>query len=155
MSTYSLNLRIRFESCSQPVGIWYSENFQQWTWLEKNQVGNCMFKVNNRSTKTRCKVCSKLTLKTPERHPWCCSGVFIVNFEHISHLVLVFYCWLWAGMLTGIVTAFGLTKCLQKQFTIIIIFITIVTDIIISIIKDRANIYVSIIKLNSPFQKLM
>ena len=34
------------------------------------------------------KLCSKLTVKTPEhRHR---SGVFIFNFEHIRHLVLVF-----------------------------------------------------------------
>ena len=26
-----------------------------------------MFKVNNRNTRTRCKICSKLTIKTPER----------------------------------------------------------------------------------------
>ena len=30
------------------------------------------------------------TIKTPERRHWCRSGVFIVNFEHITHLVLVF-----------------------------------------------------------------
>ena len=34
-----------------------------------------MFKVNN---------------KKPERRQWGRSGIFIVNFEHISHLVLVF-----------------------------------------------------------------
>ena len=45
-----------------------------------------LFKVNNRNTRTRCEICSKLTIKTPERR----SGVFIVNFENISHLVLVF-----------------------------------------------------------------
>ena len=33
---------------------------------------------------------SKLTVKTPERRQWCLSGVFIVNFEHISQLILVF-----------------------------------------------------------------
>ena len=27
-----------------------------------------------------------LTIKTPERRQWRRSGVFIVNFEHISHL---------------------------------------------------------------------
>ena len=32
----------------------------------------------------------KLTVKTLERRHWRRSGVFIVNFEHISHLVLVF-----------------------------------------------------------------
>ena len=26
-----------------------------------------LFKVNNRNTKKRCEICSKLTLKTPER----------------------------------------------------------------------------------------
>ena len=30
--------------------------------------------------------CTKLTIKTPERRQWRRSGVFIVNFEHISHL---------------------------------------------------------------------
>ena len=29
-------------------------------------------------------------MKTPERRHWRRSGVFIVNLEHISHLVLVF-----------------------------------------------------------------
>ena len=55
-------------------------------------VGNYMFKVNNINTRRRCEICSKLTLKTPERRykHWRRSGVSIVNFEHISHLVLVF-----------------------------------------------------------------
>ena len=30
-------------------------------------AGNCMFKVNNRNTRTRCEVCSKLTIKAPKR----------------------------------------------------------------------------------------
>ena len=39
------------------------------------------------------KLYSKLTIKTPEQCHWRRSDVFIVNFEHISHLVLVFlYC---------------------------------------------------------------
>ena len=43
---------------------------------EKNysKVGN-VFKVNNKDTRTM---------------PLASSGVFVVNFEHISHLVLVF-----------------------------------------------------------------
>ena len=42
-----------------------------------------LFKVNNRNSRKRCEICSKLTLKTTEwRH------VF-VNFQHISHLFLV------------------------------------------------------------------
>ena len=50
----------------------------------------CLLKVNNRNTRARCEICSKLTTKTPERRQWCRSGIFIVSFEHISHLVLVF-----------------------------------------------------------------
>ena len=53
-------------------------------------AGIYLLKVNNRNTRTRCEICSKLTIKTPERRQWRRSGVFIVNFEHISHLVLVF-----------------------------------------------------------------
>ena len=78
-----------------------------------NPAGIYLLKVNNRNTRTRCEICSKLTIKTPERRhfisprntrkpkgflefsriikwEWRRSGVFIVNFEHISHLVLVF-----------------------------------------------------------------
>ena len=50
---------------------------------ESNPSGNYMFKFINRNTRTRCEICSKLTIKIPD-------GIFIVNFEHISHLVLVF-----------------------------------------------------------------
>ena len=55
-----------------------------------NPAANYMFKVSNRNTRARCKICSKLTIKTTERRQWCRSGVFIVYFEHIPHLVLVF-----------------------------------------------------------------
>ena len=48
-----------------------------------------MLEVSNRNTRTRCETCSKLTIKALERRQQRCSGVFIVNFEHISHLVLV------------------------------------------------------------------
>ena len=49
-----------------------------------------MFKVNNKSTRARCEVCSELTIKIPEQRHLRRSGIFIVNFEHISHLALVF-----------------------------------------------------------------
>ena len=53
-------------------------------------AGNYMFKVNNKNARTRCEICSKLTINTPARRHWHCSGVFIINFEHISLPVLVF-----------------------------------------------------------------
>ena len=55
-----------------------------------NPAGIYLQKVDNRNTRTRCEICLKLTIKTAERRYWRRSGVFIVNFEQISHLALVF-----------------------------------------------------------------
>ena len=63
--------QLLLHSCLSPAGIY-------------------LLKVNNRNTRARCEICSKLTINTPERRHWRRSGVFIVNFEHISNLVLVF-----------------------------------------------------------------
>ena len=52
-------------------------------------AGIYLLKVNNRNTRPRCEICSKLTIKTPKRRHWRRSGVFFVNFENISHLLLV------------------------------------------------------------------
>ena len=49
-----------------------------------------LFKVNDKTTRKACEICSKLIIKTPKRRYWRRSGVFIINFEHISHLFLVF-----------------------------------------------------------------
>ena len=51
-----------------------------------------LFKVNNRNTRKRCKICLKLTIKTSKRRQ---TGVFIVNFEHVSHLSLAFLLLTW------------------------------------------------------------
>ena len=52
-------------------------------------VGIYLLKVNNGNTTTMCDICSKLTINAPIRRYWYRSGVFTVNFEHTSHLVLV------------------------------------------------------------------
>ena len=36
---------------------------------------------------TYVQTCSKLNIKTSERLQWRCPDVFVVNFEHNSHLV--------------------------------------------------------------------
>ena len=46
-------------------------------------AGIYLFKVNNGNTRTMFEICSKLTIKTPERRQLRRSGVFIVNFEQI------------------------------------------------------------------------
>ena len=46
-------------------------------------AGIYLFKVNNRNTRTRCEISSKLAIKTPERRQSHRSGFLIVKFEHI------------------------------------------------------------------------
>ena len=53
-------------------------------------AGIYLLEVNIRDTRTRCEIYLKLVIKTVERRHWRRYSVFIVNFEHISHLVLVF-----------------------------------------------------------------
>ena len=50
-----------------------------------NPAGNYMFKVNNRNTRTRCGICSKLTYFTP------CSSVSIVKFQQANTCWEVMY----------------------------------------------------------------
>ena len=69
--TIKLKLNWLFNSLLSPAGIY-------------------LLKVNNRNTRSRCEISSKLTIPTPERRQWRRSGIFNVNSEHISHLVLVF-----------------------------------------------------------------
>ena len=73
-----------------------SKNVYNWRIIIlSNPADIYLLKVNNRNTRTRCEICSKLTINTPESRHWRRSGVFIVNFEHISHLVLVFLLLTW------------------------------------------------------------
>ena len=68
------NIKKRWETCSK---------------LIINPADIYLFKVNNRNTRKRLETCLKLLIKTPERHDWRRSGVFIFNFKGISHFFLV------------------------------------------------------------------
>ena len=58
--------------------------------IDKNYPdGIYMLKVNNRNTRLSLEVCSNLGIKT-QNDVFGRSGVFIFNFEHISHFALVF-----------------------------------------------------------------
>ena len=81
-----------FQNSSEIQNAW--DIFTKTCWskaqMTLNPANIYFFKVNNRSTRKRCEICSKLTMiKTPERRQWCRSGVLIVNFEYISHLFLM------------------------------------------------------------------
>ena len=87
----------QFDSC-----LCLGNTYKTWIWDLRQQVSFSvlyslptniyMFKVNNRNTSKRCKICSKLTIKTPERRHWQRSDVFFFcNFEHNSYLFLLFF----------------------------------------------------------------
>ena len=47
----------------------------------KVQDGIYLRQVNNGNTKTKCEMCSKLTIKTPEQSQWSRFGVFIEDYS--------------------------------------------------------------------------
>ena len=73
------------------------DNKSYFSLFQSNPADNYMLKVNHRNTRARCEICSKLTIKIPEHQQWSRSYVFIVNFEHILYLILVFLLLIWAG----------------------------------------------------------
>ena len=55
------------------------------------------YKINNRNTRKKFEVCSKLTIKTLEWRSWRPSGIFVFNIEHLSHLLVMFLLLLYTG----------------------------------------------------------
>ena len=80
--------------CSAVTWLFHSISFGRKSWVKfflRYFTANIyLLKVNSRNTTKRCEICSKLTIKIPERRLWRRSGVLIVNFEQISHLFLLF-----------------------------------------------------------------
>ena len=60
------------------------------TYLSQCLAGIYLFKDGNGNTRPTYEICSKLAKETLEQRQWRGSGVFIVNFEQISDIVLVF-----------------------------------------------------------------
>ena len=93
-----LNTKSRsFDSDYVPSEIHVWENYSLKSNLNSNPANIYLLKVSNRNARKRIEVISKLTIKTPERRHWRHSGVFIVNFEHISHFFLMFLLLLWTS----------------------------------------------------------
>ena len=101
----------------------YSVEFPWLIGCTSDPTGNYLFKVNNGNTRTMCEIWSELTIKTPELRQWRRFVVFFVNFEHISHIVLVFslltwketsFWWLW--QILHIVLVFPLLRLNKTSF---------------------------------------
>ena len=59
---------------------------------------NFLIKLNNQNFRTMSEICSVFAIKMPARRQWQLSDALIVNFEQISHAVLMF---VWRGTCTG------------------------------------------------------
>ena len=51
-------------------------------------AGNYVLKVSNRNTRTRCEICSKLTIKIPERRHW--RNIGFVTFANVFANIIYF-----------------------------------------------------------------
>ena len=91
---FVVNLSTYFTPCFIVSIINFEHVNVGWAPVPNNQI-SCLdpeniylFKVNTRNTRKRLEICSKFTIKIPERL-LCHSDVVIVKFEHITHLFLV------------------------------------------------------------------
>ena len=48
--------------------------------IDTSQSAVTCSKFNNRNTRTRCEICSELTIKIPQRRQWCHSSFWCLNF---------------------------------------------------------------------------
>ena len=69
---FDKKLKARFAKCMQKY-------ISSYFCLKPYPAGSYMFKVNNRNTRTRCEICSKLTIKTLERRHWRVNTGWVIN----------------------------------------------------------------------------
>ena len=85
-----LRLRTLFTLCSLKLCIITDEaDFTGWISLPFNSVGIYILKVNNRNSKTRCEIWSKLTIKIPEWRYSCPRVPFLIKLQALGYLVII------------------------------------------------------------------
>ena len=79
-----------FNTCSFKILMYsfkyFREMIKRIKLINLHDIYLCKVKIKN--TRRMCEICSNIWIKTRERCQWRCSGVFIVNFEQISHIVV-------------------------------------------------------------------
>ena len=78
------------------ASFWKTTHCSFWNWKQCTAIPASIYllKANNRNFRTRCEICLKLTIKTPERRDWC-SNVSIVNFEHVIQIIMKLISVIW------------------------------------------------------------
>ena len=96
------------------------------TYWKEAPVNIYLFKVSHRKNRKGCEICSKLTIQTAEQCQSRCSCIFIVNFEHISHLFLVFL----------LLTSSKLMLAIWRNFSVMLM---VILHISLSVIKLKLD----------------
>ena len=70
----------------------FGERLPKCHWNQEVQASQHLVvqSVNNGNTRIMCEIGAEVTINTPKRRQWRRSSILIVNFEQISHIVLVF-----------------------------------------------------------------
>ena len=87
----------------------FSWCYRKW----KYSVNFCLFKVNNRNTRTRYEICSELTIKTPRRRHWLC-----IVFKSLMSFWFI-YCFLWTCLTPCsrvFIVDFEQTNCVWEKY---------------------------------------
>ena len=64
---------------------WKDQYLNNWSMKGSNPENKYMLKAHNNNIRKRCETWERL-----ERHHWCNFSIFVVNFEHVLHLILVY-----------------------------------------------------------------
>lgn len=87
---FKINVNIQTHSNSNIQNIICQKDVNHCLWKTNYATTIYLFEVNNKSTRNRCEIYSKLPTKIPDRRQCYHSGVFIVYLELFSHLFLAF-----------------------------------------------------------------
>ena len=102
-----------------PKLFWWSSGRYCMYTLSRHLPEILALEQGNRNTRTRCELCSKLTLKTPERDQWCRSFDFILwTFEIFVLKVLTYTHCTWTTFNFSIAHRMGFCKlrCALSQW---------------------------------------
>ena len=82
-------LSIPLKNVGNKVAPWLETSYDYTALYSLSAADKYMCKVNYKNTRTRCERCSKFSRKKLGWRHLLLSVVFIFNFEHIAHLILV------------------------------------------------------------------
>ena len=99
---------IKMKTCSstkfsQPIGQYISHSYWKQLYCLKLEFCSIFFKFSSSNSRINCKICSKLTIETPD-----VVLVYLLLTSNIFDVLFQFFCWLWRP------------KCQMEYFIVLI-----------------------------------